>query len=78
MIAFPVVHIAEFRDREDLFVFTEFTFEVGVVAGAERLSLEHAQYAWLTFSVAHAVLRWDSSTTRLSPARTASRGAQAA
>ncbi len=61
----PVVHFTEFRDREDLFVIPEFSFGVEVVEGDLRLSREHAEYVWLPYLEAHAVLRWDSNKNAL-------------
>jgi dATP pyrophosphohydrolase len=61
----PVVHFADFRDREDLFVIPEFSFGVEVVDGDVRLSPEHVEYAWLPYQEAHAVLRWDSNKNAL-------------
>ena len=61
----PVVQFADFRDRADLFVIPEFSFGVEVVGGDLRLSREHAEYAWLPYPEAHAVLRWDSNKNAL-------------
>ncbi|HEY7117009.1 MAG TPA: NUDIX pyrophosphatase [Tepidisphaeraceae bacterium] len=61
----PVAEFADFRDREDLFVIPEFSFAVEVVEGDLPLSREHAEYAWLPYPEAHAVLRWDSNKNAL-------------
>lgn len=61
----PVIHFADFRDREELFVIPEFSFGVEVVEGTVRLSREHAEFAWLPYQEAHAVLRWDSNKNAL-------------
>jgi dihydroneopterin triphosphate diphosphatase len=61
----PVVHFAELRDRQDLFVIPEYCFAVEVAESELRISNEHVDYAWLPFSEAHAVLRWDSNKTAL-------------
>jgi dATP pyrophosphohydrolase len=61
----PVIHFADFRDREDLFVIPELRFGVEVVEGDLRLSREHLEYAWLPYPQAHAVLRWDSNKNAL-------------
>jgi len=61
----PVIHFAELRDREDLFVIPEHCFAVEVADGDLKISDEHTEYAWLTFAEAHAVLRWDSNKTAL-------------
>ena len=61
----PVVHFADFRDREDMFVIPEFSFGVEIVEGEVRLSPEHVDYAWLPYREAHAILRWDSNKNAL-------------
>lgn len=61
----PVIHFADFRDRDDLFVIPEFSFGVEVAEGDVRLAHEHVEYAWLPYQEAHAVLRWDSNKNAL-------------
>jgi dATP pyrophosphohydrolase len=61
----PVVHFADFREREDRFVIPEFSFAVEIAEGDVRLSREHAEHAWLPYPEAHAVLRWDSNKNAL-------------
>ncbi len=61
----PVIHFAEFREREDLFVIPEYCFAVEVAESNLHISGEHVEYSWLPYSEAHAVLRWDSNKTAL-------------
>jgi dATP pyrophosphohydrolase len=61
----PVIHFAELRDREDLFVIPEYCFAVEIADSELQLSSEHVEYAWLPYSEARAVLRWDSNKTAL-------------
>jgi dATP pyrophosphohydrolase len=61
----PAVHFAAFRGREDVFVIPEHCFAVEVAGDALRLSGEHAEYAWLSYPEADAILRWDSNKNTL-------------
>jgi dATP pyrophosphohydrolase len=61
----PVIHFAELRERDDLFVIPEYCFAVEVADSNLRISNEHTEYAWLPFPEAQAVLRWDSNKTAL-------------
>jgi dATP pyrophosphohydrolase len=61
----PVIHFAAFRDRQDMFVIPEFSFGVNVIEDDVRLSREHVDYAWLPYSEAYAILRWDSNKIAL-------------
>jgi dATP pyrophosphohydrolase len=65
MATVPVVHFADFRDRDDLHVIPEYSFGVEVASDSVRLSREHAEAAWLPYADAHAQLRWDSNRTAL-------------
>jgi dihydroneopterin triphosphate diphosphatase len=61
----PVTEFPELKGIEDLYVIPEYCFGVKVEDPELKLSEEHTEYRWLSYSKASQMLQWDSNKTAL-------------
>lgn len=64
-IMIPVVNVSGFLWGKDTLVIPEYCFGVEVYTDTFVLSEEHSAYAWMKYSNAHELLKWDSNRIAL-------------